>query len=234
MGPTAEQIEKYLCGESLPPEEEQLYERHVSRDIELQRSFHQVHMLKRRFEALRVAFARSEDAERNIWFARSLGKEPIPLEVRSAVLEVLEELFSFSYPTGHLRDEITRRVGDPNELPDEEDAGIDMLIGEVEEPQRAMRYSLRSNSEMASLDISASEERRPRLPPGYDERRREAEDKYPKIVEYMREHHLMIYFDWRVGGSRRVPVLGRLMKQKGQPALMAALDLIDLEYRAGL
>ena len=84
------------------------------------------------------------------------------------------------------------------------------------------------------MDISASEERRPRLPPGYEERRREAEDKYPKIVVYMREHHLMIYFDWRVGGSRRVPVLGRLMKQKGQPALMAALDLIDLEYRAGL
>jgi len=234
MGPTAEQIEKYLWGEALPPEEERLYEQQVSRDIELQRSFHQVHMLKRRFKGLRAAFARSEDAERNRWFARSLGKEPIPLDVRSAVLEVLDELFSFSYPTGHLRDEITRRVGDPNELPLEAEDDVDMFIGELEEPKRAIRYSLRSPSEMASMDISASEERRPRLPPDYEERRREAEDKYSKIVEYMREHHLMIYFDWRVGASRRVPVLGRLMKQKGQPALMAALDLIDLEYRAGL
>lgn len=211
-----------------------MYERHVSRDIELQRSFHQVHMLKRHFEQLRAAFARSEDSERNRWFARSLGKEPIPQEVRGAVLAVLEELFSFSYPTQHLRDEITRRVGDPNELPVAEDEDIDRFIGEIEEPTRAIRYSLRSPSEMASMDISASEERRPRLPPGYEERRREAEDKYPKVVEYMREHHLMIYFDWRVRGSRRVPVLGRLMKQKGQPALMAAQDLIDLEYRAGL
>ena len=234
MGPTAEQIEKYLWGEKVPPEEERLYERHVSQDIELQRSFHQVHMLKRRFQALRAAFARSEDAERNIWFARSLGKEPIPLEVRRAVLDALDELFSFSYPTGHIRDEITRRVGDPNELPVQEEDDVDMFIGELEEPKRAIRYSLRSPSEMASMDISASEERRPRLPLGYEERRREAEDKYPKTVEYMREHHLMIYFDWRVGGSRRVPVLGRLMKQKGQPALMAALDLIDLECRAGL
>jgi len=50
---------------------------------------------------------------------------------------------------------------------------------------------------------------------------------YPKLVRFMRRHYGEIYDRWE-DSSTRVRVFGRLHAKKGQPALMAGLELLDL------
>ena len=48
---------------------------------------------------LRESMRQSEEAERHLWFARSLGVEPVQLELRKAVNTVIEELFKYASTT---------------------------------------------------------------------------------------------------------------------------------------
>ena len=233
MAPTDEQIEKYLWGEALPPEEEILYERAVSRDRELQRSFHQVRRLIRRFQLLREKMADSEESERHRWFARSLTRDPIPISVRKEVMEVVSELFGKSYPTAMIKAEVTRRIGDPNEEEEILDEHLDLDLQEFMPREESARYIVsRSMSAPSSMDFEP-DPFEPRKQSALERKQDEIMQNFPQLIQFLRSNYRTIYLDWRAGNAR-VRVLRRLHKESGQPSLMAVLDLIDLVGGQGI
>ena len=224
MGPTDNHLEQYLWGEELSPQEQNWCEERVARDPELQRNFHQVHRLLRRFKTLREWMRKTEEAERHIWFTHSLNADVIPLELRTSVNSVMDELFMNASPTSMIKREVARRIGDLNELPE---AVHLPKTGRLDKAPAASLSVSQSATSFSLEDFSLSEPSVPRKPDRAELERMEIRLTYPKLVRFMRRHHGEIYDRWE-DGSTRVRVLGRLHAKKGQPALMAGLELLDL------
>jgi len=173
---------------------------------------------------LRESMRQSEEAERHLWFARSLGVEPVPIELRKAVNTVIEELFKHASPTNIIAQEVIRRIGDPDEQPESVVERMDISFEQSQRAPMIVSRSVRS----PSMDFGDfSERERPSKLDRTQADRAEITGKYPELVRFMRQEYRSLYERWD-SGRKDVRVLGRLHQKSGQPALMAGLELLDL------